>query len=68
MTGWQTGIPTKDGLYVIQIHPYGSLSNEPIFSCYYISKGVLKDCYDKSVIDADDFWKYYAIKWKKISY
>lgn len=68
MTGWQTGIPTKDGLYVIQIHPYGSMNRDPAYACYYIKNGVLKDCVDTEPIDADSFWTEYAIKWKKISY
>lgn len=65
---WETGIPTKDGLYVIQIHPFGSLYKKPIFCCYYIKNGILKDYLDNDVIDEESFWKEYAIKWKKINY
>lgn len=63
---WHTGIPAEDGLYVIQIHPYGSISNDPTYACYYIENGILKDCLDKSSIDADSFWLEYAMNWLKI--
>ena len=63
---WHTGIPTEDGLYVIQIHPYGSISNDPAYACYYIENGILKDCLDKGSIDVDSFWSEYAMNWLKI--
>ena len=65
---WETGIPTKDGLYVIQIHPYGSMNRDPAYHCYYIKNGILKDCVDTDPIEPKSFWRDYAIKWKKISY
>ena len=66
--GWQRGIPTKDGLYVIQIHPYGSMNRDPAYACYYIKNGVLKDCLDTEAIEPMSFWRDFAIKWKKINY
>ena len=65
---WQTGRATKDGLYVIQIHPYGSMNRDPAYACYYIKNGILKDCVDTEPIAQESFWADYAIKWMRISY
>ena len=65
---WQTGRATKDGLYVFQIHPYGSYVKDPIYHVYYIKNGVIKDYIDKDPVLVDSFWEEYAIKWMRISW